>query len=441
MSLTQCWSLFLSRSLIMGLCPSKTPLVSIVIPVFNVEKYLRKCLDSLLQQTLHDIEIVCVNDCSTDTSREILSHYAQLDERICIIDLPENRKQGGARNAGIRHSHAPFITFVDSDDWIEPTMCECLYANALAHDADWVCSDYFVYNSPDDCQRQLNGHPSWFDLPRDERNKSFLLGNIRYVSALYSRSLFVDNDLFFPEHLQYEDNAVVTALYLASRKAVKVDAAFYYYRCNNTSTTRSLNNYRFFDRLETSRLFLDNMRRLGFFARYQAEVEFRFIQLFYVNTVMVALSQFVPPERAYIERVAREMQQLMPRFRQNPYYRKRVSWRTRFLLSVISLHTGAAAVNAYPARTSCPSQASRYYSTPSKRPKTPVYSKMSWSRRTMKRYEASPSAPEPPSPSFARLPRQTTTLRSSMSSSRSSANTGKRAFLTTISAASCQPRP
>lgn len=237
MSLTQCWSLFLSRSLIMGLCPSKTPLVSIVIPVFNVEKYLRKCLDSLLQQTLHDIEIVCVNDCSTDTSREILSHYAQLDERICIIDLPENRKQGGARNAGIRHSHAPFITFVDSDDWIEPTMCECLYANALAHDADWVCSDYFVYNSPDDCQRQLNGHPSWFDLPRDERNKSFLLGNIRYVSALYSRSLFVDNDLFFPEHLQYEDNAVVTALYLASRKAVKVDAAFYYYRCNNTSTT------------------------------------------------------------------------------------------------------------------------------------------------------------------------------------------------------------
>ena len=340
MSLTQCWSLFLSRSLIMGLCPSKTPLVSIVIPVFNVEKYLRKCLDSLLQQTLHDIEIVCVNDCSTDTSREILSHYAQLDERICIIDLPENRKQGGARNAGIRHSHAPFITFVDSDDWIEPTMCECLYANALAHDADWVCSDYFVYNSPDDCQRQLNGHPSWFDLPRDERNKSFLVGNIRYVSALYSRSLFVDNDLFFPEHLQYEDNAVVTALYLASRKAVKVDAAFYYYRCNNTSTTRSLNNYRFFDRLETSRLFLDNMRRLGFFARYQAEVEFRFIQLFYVNTVMVALSQFVPPERAYIERVAREMQQLMPRFRQNPYYRKRVSWRTRFLLSVISLHTG-----------------------------------------------------------------------------------------------------
>lgn len=322
----------------MGLCPSKTPLVSIVIPVFNVEKYLRKCLDSLLQQTLHDIEIVCVNDCSTDTSREILSHYAQLDERICIIDLPENRKQGGARNAGIRHSHAPFITFVDSDDWIEPTMCECLYANALAHDADWVCSDYFVYNSPDDCQRQLNGHPSWFDLPRDERNKSFLLGNIRYVSALYSRSLFVDNDLFFPEHLQYEDNAVVTALYLASRKAVKVDAAFYYYRCNNTSTTRSLNNYRFFDRLETSKIFLKHMTRLGFYKKYPKEVEYRFIELFYVNTVLISLSQFDPPARSYIEETQKEIRLIIPNYDKNPYFKKRVPFRIRSFLTLLSFN-------------------------------------------------------------------------------------------------------
>ena len=94
------------------------PAVSIVIPVFNVEKYIGKCLDSLISQTLHNIEIICVNDCSTDKSLDILRDYEAKDNRIVVIDLPRNIKQGGARNAGIKKARAPFLGFVDSDDWV-----------------------------------------------------------------------------------------------------------------------------------------------------------------------------------------------------------------------------------------------------------------------------------------------------------------------------------
>ena len=96
----------------------KNPAVSIVIPVFNVEKYIGKCLDSLISQTLHNIEIICVNDCSTDKSLDILRDYEAKDNRIVVIDLPRNIKQGGARNAGIKKARAPFLGFVDSDDWV-----------------------------------------------------------------------------------------------------------------------------------------------------------------------------------------------------------------------------------------------------------------------------------------------------------------------------------
>ena len=116
------------------------PAVSIVIPVFNVEKYIGKCLDSLISQTLHNIEIICVNDCSTDKSLDILRDYEAKDNRIVVIDLPRNIKQGGARNVGIKKARAPFLGFVDSDDWVSLDMYENLYTLAVTHDAE-----IFVY--------------------------------------------------------------------------------------------------------------------------------------------------------------------------------------------------------------------------------------------------------------------------------------------------------
>ena len=295
----------------------KNPAVSIVIPVFNVEKYIGKCLDSLISQTLHNIEIICVNDCSTDKSLDILRDYEAKDNRIVVIDLPRNIKQGGARNAGIKKARAPFLGFVDSDDWVSLDMYENLYTLAVTHDAEMVCGDYFQYYSEQDIRLRINCKPEWFSLPEHERNKHFIEGECRI----------------------YEDNAIVTALYLSARKIVKDTHPYYYYRCNNISTTRSINNYRFFDRLKTSKMFLDNMRRLGIYEIYPEEVEFRFTELFYVNSILGAISQFDPPEKKYVNQIKREMEEIFPCFMKNSYYKTKVPLKLRILLRAIYFQT------------------------------------------------------------------------------------------------------
>ena len=98
------------------------PKVSVIIPIYNTEKYLRKCLDSVCNQTLSDIEIICVNDCSTDNSLEILEEYASKDNRIKLIDFKENKGAAVARNAGIDEAKGEYIGFVDSDDFVDETM-------------------------------------------------------------------------------------------------------------------------------------------------------------------------------------------------------------------------------------------------------------------------------------------------------------------------------
>lgn len=96
----------------------RSPIVSAIVPVYNVAQYLDQCLDSLVNQTLSDIEIICVNDASTDNSLEILRTWEKKDERIKVIDSPENGRQGRARNLGIKAAVGEFLGFVDSDDYV-----------------------------------------------------------------------------------------------------------------------------------------------------------------------------------------------------------------------------------------------------------------------------------------------------------------------------------
>ena len=112
--------------------------VSIIIPVYNTEKYLRKCLDSVCNQTLQDIEIICVNDCSTDDSLEILKEYASNDNRIKIINFTENKGVAIARNTAIEQAKGEYIGFVDSDDYVDLDFYEKLYNAAKSENAELV---------------------------------------------------------------------------------------------------------------------------------------------------------------------------------------------------------------------------------------------------------------------------------------------------------------
>jgi len=100
------------------------PLLTIAVAVYNTEKYLRECLDSVVDQTYRNLEIICVNDCSTDNSLEILEEYATKDKRIKIIINEKNLGLGVTRNVGMEAAHGEYILFIDSDDWLDLTTCE-----------------------------------------------------------------------------------------------------------------------------------------------------------------------------------------------------------------------------------------------------------------------------------------------------------------------------
>ena len=114
------------------------PKVSVIIPIYNVEKYLRKCLDSVINQTLKDIEIICVNDCSADNSENIIKEYMDKDSRIKLVNNKSNGGIGYSRNIGIDNSLSDYISFIDSDDFVHENFIEELYNTAIKYDADIV---------------------------------------------------------------------------------------------------------------------------------------------------------------------------------------------------------------------------------------------------------------------------------------------------------------
>ena len=134
--------------------------VSIIVPVYNVARYLGECLDSIINQTLDDIEIICINDGSTDNSLEILEEYAKKDSRIWIFTI-ENSGLSLARNYGIKHANGKYVGFVDSDDYINETMFEKLYNSCEQNDLDLAICKISLF---DDKTGEVNNNLSYYNL-------------------------------------------------------------------------------------------------------------------------------------------------------------------------------------------------------------------------------------------------------------------------------------
>jgi glycosyltransferase involved in cell wall biosynthesis len=124
------------------------PKISIIIPVYNVAQYLRRCLDSCVNQTMKDIEIVMVNDCSPDKDdRKIMDIYVnRYPNKVRCFYHGMNKRQGGARNTSIRNARGEYLLFVDSDDYIAETMCQDMYEKAVSDNCDIVWCDYYEFN-------------------------------------------------------------------------------------------------------------------------------------------------------------------------------------------------------------------------------------------------------------------------------------------------------
>lgn len=309
--------------------------VSIIVPVYNAEKYLYRCINSLLSQTLDNYEIILVNDASTDNSLEILRKYEQKEsDKVRVVDLERNMKQGGAKNVGIKMSQGSYIGFVDSDDWVDKLMFEKLYRGAISQNSDIVDCDYFESDGKYHLKKYISIPESHLKLSGDEQKRKLILGPGRMVCKIFKRELFLDKDMFFSSNLFYEDNELGPLLVAVANKVSKVNAHLYYYYVNDNSTTRSMNNMQYFDRIETSKRMLSRFQKLNIYDKFQPEIEFLFIQLFFINTVFGCIKLFTPPKLDMIKYLYKEIRFQGFDYRVNIYFKNKVPTEKKMLLKL-----------------------------------------------------------------------------------------------------------
>jgi len=214
------------------------PKVSIIVPVYNVERYLARCLDSLVGQTLREIEIICVDDESPDRSIDILRAYAAREPRMQVISQ-RNKRQGGARNTGFDAARGEWVAFIDSDDWVDADYFEKLLAAAVRHDADIVCANVEKRRGS---RRKWNVHyteEAVFDTLPEKFGACHCPPNFNTTNKLYRREKLAAAGLRFREHAVYEDVEYLAHTVAALGRLATVPDTVYHYMVHEASTTKS----------------------------------------------------------------------------------------------------------------------------------------------------------------------------------------------------------
>lgn len=219
------------------------PKISIIIPVFNVEKYLNECIDSVMKQTLKDIEIIVINDGSTDSSIKIIEGYREKFKNIKIIDK-KNEGVSVSRNIGIDNSTGEYIMFLDGDDYLDPSMCETMYKIVKKNKADVAeCSIRKFNEISDEEDFILHDIKSEIEVISNEKALNmYLKYQIRgYVwNKIFKRDFIVVNKIKFPIGVCYEDMIVSLKTCIWTNKLVLINKPLYNYRERENSASRKV---------------------------------------------------------------------------------------------------------------------------------------------------------------------------------------------------------
>ena len=221
--------------------------ISIIIPVYNTEKYLKKCLDSIINQTLKSLEIICIDDCSTDNSLHILKEYQLKDNRIKIIEQKENKGQGVARNLGLNIAEGEYIMFLDPDDWLELNALEILYKKSKETNADIIHFNYIEENEKLKSSNYKNAakiikkrfgikakNDGFYSLKNSDG--SFLYKfEMQVWDKIYKKDFILKNNINFAPNKHGEDHLFTIGCLISADKIYYVDEYFYHYTKRNNS--------------------------------------------------------------------------------------------------------------------------------------------------------------------------------------------------------------
>lgn len=247
--------------------------VSIIVPVYNTENYLTRCLESLVNQSLKEIEIILINDCSTDHSVDILEKYKQkYPDKIIIVDLKENKGPGGARNEGISIAKGEYLGFVDSDDDVSNYMFEELYKIAASSDYDIVdCQFYYeAFNA----NMKTTIDSALGELTLEKRRELFVHSGFIW-SKIIKRTIITDNNIKFRENTAYEDIDFIRIVMFYCTKICATNSILYNHRENSTSITNCpTRNIQVCEKMASMKSLTKKFKDLGAYNDYKDEITY-----------------------------------------------------------------------------------------------------------------------------------------------------------------------
>lgn len=239
-------------------------MISVIVPVYNVEKYLYVCINSILKQSYKDFEVICIDDASTDSSLEILEYFAQKDSRIKIIKNKENKGLGASRNRGIEASKGKYILFLDSDDWYSFDTLEILVTEAEKNNLEVLMFKNIVYYE----ETQKFGMEPFYEMKFMDKfaykifnhwdlNKKIFAVPIGACNKLYLKSFLEENNIRFPnENYIHEDNPFSCKVLLKAKR-ISYISKYFYNRRRRDNSIMSFNDSRLFDNIPIVYLVLE----------------------------------------------------------------------------------------------------------------------------------------------------------------------------------------
>lgn len=304
------------------------PLITVIIPVYNVERYLRRCVDSVTSQTYYNLEIILVDDGSPDGSGIICDSYAASDTRVRVIHKP-NGGLSSARNAGLEIMTGNYVMFVDSDDYIAPDCVAFLFDMALRFSAPVSIGNYRV-TTDSSCDFSKGGEHLELISGRKAVERQFGKDSVQYVSAwakLYEKNLF--RDIRFPEgHLHEDEGTTYRLLYASERVAVSDRVVYAYYR-NPESITRRPKGKNYQDR---SALLLKEME---FFRQHgEKSLEARVRNRYSIQAASHYLPKGYYGESRVIAAAARKMYRGVWRVKEIPLLERLKGWMSAYFCSL-----------------------------------------------------------------------------------------------------------
>lgn len=318
--------------------------VSVITPCYNSEKYLGECLESLERQTIgmESLELVLVNDASTDSTWEmILEFEAKYPESVIAINLPENRRQGGARNEALKYVTGEYIAFLDSDDMALPETYEKVYRRAIETNADIVQFNHYNYAADweEICDNCVLEGP--IELEGKITRKLFLMAEVltmNHCSKMYRRELLERSQARFAEHRIYEEPVFVYPQMFFCKRVFCMKEAFYRIRMNAESTMHceAKKSERLVDHPEVQMQLLRYMiAHRELMQDYYDEIEFYFLKTYYVETLFFAGQGNLILNAEYFRKMQNNVTDLFPEWRMNIYLQEEDSEKMRDVLETV----------------------------------------------------------------------------------------------------------